>query len=252
MLRRVQERRPSQFRGTPDCNESAVLHSYGLDAHCRSVLCVPTTGCQLGDGASATITGGDVQGSGIFGGERILTDVDFEGCKKAGGRWKAGEKSSFGDYTWKEAVPGADGTVEKPFGDWYYSVDTRTTRRTGNFGKPSLALGPRPYCGEKVHTSTMKDGKVDPDHSFPTQPTRCSGANGASPSIANRVSFPGGNGDHRLDWYQAFREGKHYVEGLPWSVSVDETGRPGYKPGLPPGVDPASPIVAPFDAPGAP
>ena len=27
--------RPSQFRGTPDCNESAALHSYGLDAHCR-------------------------------------------------------------------------------------------------------------------------------------------------------------------------------------------------------------------------
>ena len=30
---------PSQFRGTPDCNESALesaaLHSYGLDAHCR-------------------------------------------------------------------------------------------------------------------------------------------------------------------------------------------------------------------------
>ena len=25
---------PSQFRGTPDCNESAALHSYGLDAHC--------------------------------------------------------------------------------------------------------------------------------------------------------------------------------------------------------------------------
>ena len=26
---------PSQFRGTPDRNESAALHSYGLDAHCR-------------------------------------------------------------------------------------------------------------------------------------------------------------------------------------------------------------------------
>ena len=24
-----------QFCGTPDCNESAALHSYGLDAHCR-------------------------------------------------------------------------------------------------------------------------------------------------------------------------------------------------------------------------
>ena len=24
---------PSKFRGTPDCNESAALHSYGLDAH---------------------------------------------------------------------------------------------------------------------------------------------------------------------------------------------------------------------------
>ena len=23
---------PSQFRGTPDCNESAALHSYGLDS----------------------------------------------------------------------------------------------------------------------------------------------------------------------------------------------------------------------------
>ena len=26
---------PSQFRGTPDCNESAALHSHGTDAHCR-------------------------------------------------------------------------------------------------------------------------------------------------------------------------------------------------------------------------
>ena len=26
---------PSQFRRTPDCNESAALHSYGLDSHCR-------------------------------------------------------------------------------------------------------------------------------------------------------------------------------------------------------------------------
>ena len=26
---------PSQFRGTPDCDESAALHSYDLDAHCR-------------------------------------------------------------------------------------------------------------------------------------------------------------------------------------------------------------------------
>ena len=25
---------PSQFRGTPDCNDSAALHSYGLDFHC--------------------------------------------------------------------------------------------------------------------------------------------------------------------------------------------------------------------------
>ena len=25
---------PSQLRGTPHCNESAALHSYGLDAHC--------------------------------------------------------------------------------------------------------------------------------------------------------------------------------------------------------------------------
>ena len=25
---------PSQFRGTPDCNESAALHSYRLDSHC--------------------------------------------------------------------------------------------------------------------------------------------------------------------------------------------------------------------------
>ena len=33
-----------QFRGTPDCNESAALHSYGLDAHCRSVLRDPVTG----------------------------------------------------------------------------------------------------------------------------------------------------------------------------------------------------------------
>ena len=26
---------PSQFRGTPDCNESLYVHSYGVDAHCR-------------------------------------------------------------------------------------------------------------------------------------------------------------------------------------------------------------------------
>ena len=26
---------PSRFRGTPDCNESAALHNYGPDAHCR-------------------------------------------------------------------------------------------------------------------------------------------------------------------------------------------------------------------------
>ena len=26
---------PLQFRGTPDCNESAASHSYGLDSHCR-------------------------------------------------------------------------------------------------------------------------------------------------------------------------------------------------------------------------
>ena len=35
---------PSQFRGTPDRNESAALHSYGLDSHCRSMLRDPTTG----------------------------------------------------------------------------------------------------------------------------------------------------------------------------------------------------------------
>ena len=28
-------RGPSQFCGTPDCNESAALHSYGLDSYCR-------------------------------------------------------------------------------------------------------------------------------------------------------------------------------------------------------------------------
>ena len=26
---------PVAVRGTPDCNESAALHSYGLDSHCR-------------------------------------------------------------------------------------------------------------------------------------------------------------------------------------------------------------------------
>ena len=36
--------RQSSVCGTPDCNESAVLHSYDLDAHCRSVLCDPVTG----------------------------------------------------------------------------------------------------------------------------------------------------------------------------------------------------------------
>ena len=36
--------RPSTFRGTPDCNESAALHSYGLESHCRPVLCDPVTG----------------------------------------------------------------------------------------------------------------------------------------------------------------------------------------------------------------
>ena len=35
---------PSKFRGTPECNESAALHSYGLDAHCCSVFCNSTTG----------------------------------------------------------------------------------------------------------------------------------------------------------------------------------------------------------------
>ena len=35
---------PSKFRGTPDYNENAALHSYGLDAHCRSVLRNPDTG----------------------------------------------------------------------------------------------------------------------------------------------------------------------------------------------------------------
>ena len=32
------------LRNTSDCNESAVSHSYGLDAHCRSVLRDPVTG----------------------------------------------------------------------------------------------------------------------------------------------------------------------------------------------------------------
>ena len=36
--------RPSWFCGTPDCNESAALHSYGLDSHCRPVLRDPMTG----------------------------------------------------------------------------------------------------------------------------------------------------------------------------------------------------------------
>ena len=36
--------RPSKFRGTPDCNAALSLHSYGLDAHCYSVLRNPTTG----------------------------------------------------------------------------------------------------------------------------------------------------------------------------------------------------------------
>ena len=40
---------PSKFRGTPDCNESAALHSYGLDAHCRPVLRNPTTGQGIED-----------------------------------------------------------------------------------------------------------------------------------------------------------------------------------------------------------
>ena len=35
---------PVAFCGTPDCNESAALHSYGLDSDCRSVLHDPTTG----------------------------------------------------------------------------------------------------------------------------------------------------------------------------------------------------------------
>ena len=36
---------PAQkFRGTPFCNESAALHSSGLESHCRSVLRDPTTG----------------------------------------------------------------------------------------------------------------------------------------------------------------------------------------------------------------
>ena len=39
-----------KFRGTPDCNESAALHSYGLESHCRSVLRDPTTGRSTGRG----------------------------------------------------------------------------------------------------------------------------------------------------------------------------------------------------------
>ena len=36
MWRIAIDRKPvAQFRGTPDCNESAALHSYGPDAHCR-------------------------------------------------------------------------------------------------------------------------------------------------------------------------------------------------------------------------
>jgi len=35
---------PSKFCGTPDYNESAASHSYGLESHCRSVLRDPVTG----------------------------------------------------------------------------------------------------------------------------------------------------------------------------------------------------------------
>ena len=38
---------PSKFCGTPDCNESAASHSYGLDTHCRSVIRDPPTGINL-------------------------------------------------------------------------------------------------------------------------------------------------------------------------------------------------------------
>ena len=49
-------RRPSQFCGTPDCNEGAALHSHGLDAHCRSVLRDPTTGWDIGIVEAVTIS----------------------------------------------------------------------------------------------------------------------------------------------------------------------------------------------------
>ena len=38
---------PSQFHGTPDCNERAALHSHGTDAHCRREFCKTLTGNAL-------------------------------------------------------------------------------------------------------------------------------------------------------------------------------------------------------------
>ena len=55
---------PSKFRGTPDCNESAALHSYGLDAHCRSVLRNPATGHMGGKGGTQSSGGAAGNGGG--------------------------------------------------------------------------------------------------------------------------------------------------------------------------------------------
>ena len=49
-------RSPSKFRGTPDCNEGAALHSYGLESHCRSVLRNPMTDAIILDNVAADAT----------------------------------------------------------------------------------------------------------------------------------------------------------------------------------------------------
>ena len=72
LLANLKHECPSTFRGTPDCNESAALHSYGRDAHYRPVLCDPMTGLMqyvgcgfLGDDHICIVTeylsGGDLR-----------------------------------------------------------------------------------------------------------------------------------------------------------------------------------------------
>ena len=175
----------------------------------------------LGDGDGATGSGA---GEGI---EFVEGARDSRTCRTAGGKWFKKTDNQFESYEWREAVAGADGTIARPFGDWYFKLEGN--RYKGKTGKSSLQLARRPTCAERVHTSTMKNGAPDADYPMPTQPARCAGAMGSSPSVAPRVSAPGASANHQFPVYKAFREGKHSVAGLPWSITVDEASVAGAK-----------------------